>query len=104
MSVNQMGFTMQLALWCAAIHAIIFVFFVIYLHGISDGQSQMLWMLFLVIDFPVSLLVWYGYDFLPENANTIRFYLPYFVHGILGTLWWYYFPSGLVHLIKKMVR
>ena len=61
-------------------------------------------MLFLVMDFPVSLLVWYGYDFFPENANAIRFYLPYFVHGILGTLWWYYFPRGLAHLIKKMAR
>lgn len=92
----------------AVTHLSIFFLFVWYLNfEIDDGQSQLLWVIFLVLDFPISLLVWYGYDLNFPGVgflNSLKEALPYFVHGVLGTVWWYMFPQLISKLFSSVVR
>jgi len=76
----------------AAIHLIVFFWFIYYLSELSgrDGQSQLLWIYWLVIDFPVSLIV-----ILLFAVDVTSHYMLYFVHGILGTIWWFFVPTVL---------
>lgn len=79
----------------AVIHLTAFILFIIYLHLSIDGQVRLLWTIWLPVDFPVSLLVAAGFDVIPPNdqmGSLIRTWLPYFVHGVLGTTWWFFVP------------
>jgi hypothetical protein len=82
----------------AAIHLIMFFWFLYYLDGLSsrDGQGPLLWVYWLVIDFPVSLLV-----ILLFAVDITSHYMLYFVHGILGTIWWFYLPTALYKGFKR---
>lgn len=92
----------------ALIHVLLFVFFVGYMHLIvRDGQAQLLWIIFLVIDFPISLSVLVAYDLLPQGselANMARYSTPYIVHGIIGPIWWYLLPQIISYLFRKIVN
>ena len=66
---------------------------------ISDGQAPMLWAVFAIIDFPVSLLYmciphsygsWVGS--LPNSIFTQMLYVLNLIHGLIGTVWWYFLP------------
>jgi len=77
----------------AIMHLLAFVLFVYYLFEISgrDGQSQLYWAIWLILDFPVSLIIVVSFwlDFYSYG-------LLYFTHGIMGTVFWYFigqFPS-----------
>ena len=74
-----------------------------------DGEAVMAWLLFISIDFPVSLgmqpvghLV-YSFDFnaLDNQGNYSiyrdidNFWFPALYCGIFGTIWWYYLPQIL---------
>jgi hypothetical protein len=78
----------------ATIHVFLFICFVFYINfGTKDGQSRLLWALWLPIDFPISLIVLKGFHLISGESNymsQIRIWLPWFVHGILGPIWWFY--------------
>jgi hypothetical protein len=95
-------FSEKLGLVLAAIHISIFVVFIVYLLSVMsrDGQAQLLWMIWIPIDFPISLLVPVTLSLVSDKMLatskwlTIALsYLPYFVHGVLGTVWWYLLPK-----------
>jgi len=74
----------------AAIHLVMFFWFLSYLGDLSgrDGQGPLLWVYWLAIDFPVSLLV-----ILLFAVDVTSHYMLYFVHGVLGTIWWFFVPT-----------
>jgi len=92
------------------IHIVAFILFVFYMHSSSDGQARLLWVLWLPIDFPVSLFVTYGFDVIPSDSEVgafVRRWLPYFVHGVFGAIWWYFIPvfiSMFNDKIKKSIK
>ena len=83
----------------SVVHLIMFFWFISYLNDLSgyDGQGSLLWIYWLVIDFPVSLLV-----VLSFAVDVTSHYLLYFVHGILGTIWWFYVPTLFYKGLKKI--
>jgi len=92
----------------ALMHVIIFVLFLIYLSSVydRDGQAILLWAYWLILDFPVSLLLLLGWDLMGSSETQImiflRYYLPHFVHGVLGTIWWLYLPSFIQKIWWKL--
>ena len=98
----------KIGLILALVHVLLFVLFIGYMHlVVRDGQSQLLWIIFLVIDFPISLFVLVAYDLLPqelESVNLARFITPYIVHGIIGPIWWYFMPQIIGYIYKRTVN
>lgn len=99
----------RIGLFLAGLHLLLFVGFLLWVRSTSsqDGQSELLWLLWIPIDFPWSLVVPLlspaaGDNLISPTTPGIRgvlYYLPHFVHGIVGTIWWYFLPSlvGLVY-------
>jgi hypothetical protein len=65
----------------------------------GDDPTTWLWMLWGVIDFPVTLVVFLLWGILfgvvPEtssNFHQLHQAVPMLVHGIGGTVWWYFIP------------
>ena len=54
----------------------------------GDGQGVFLWIVWLVIDFPVSLIVIFSFF-----TDSYSLDLMYFTHGVLGTVLWYFIGS-----------
>lgn len=88
----------KIGLLFSVIHLMLVVFFVYYLKYISakDGQGQLMWAYWLIIDFPISLLV-----LLSFLLNVTSHYMLYFVHGVLGTICWFYWPVIISNLYAK---
>lgn len=81
---NSIGF--------ALFHATVFAGFFIFMHGQTDvAQHQLYWIFWLIIDFPISLIVVLAFT-LGAGDNQLL----YFVHGVLGTVWWYFLPKVLL--------
>lgn len=66
-----------------------------------DAQWQLIWIPFLVADFPVSLLIplmWYLFPTAHLSFGSYPvseaqgFIFPVVVHGIIGSLWWFLIP------------
>jgi len=91
----------------AGTHFFLFVASVAYVYTSSTGQSSLIWVVWAIVDFPISLLyvvsaapysAWLetlGYDFLQHLL-----YLPHLLHGLIGTIWWYLLPR-LVMLKRR---
>jgi len=75
------------------IHFSIFIYF--YLAASSHhAQWQLSWIPLSIIDFPVSVFL------LPLSSITSNLNLSaFFIHGILGTLWWYWISSRILNKI-----
>ena len=91
----------RLGLMLAAMHVALFLGSVIYVYTAVQGQASLIWVVWAVIDFPVSLLYmviaepysrWLGT--LSNDGAPLQhvMYLPHVIHGVLGTLWWYQLP------------
>ncbi len=60
------------------------------------------WAIWAFIDFPISLLYipllqsgwWRWVDSVSASSTILQYllYPPYLIHGILGTIWWFYLP------------
>ena len=93
----------------SGIHLLMFSLFAIYL-AFGDGQARLLWALWLPIDFPVSYAVIVGLERIPDTLPAgafLRTWLPHIVHGIFGTIWWFYLPTLVAMLFSwlgKMAR
>ena len=90
----------------AAVHIIVFVFFVGYLFTSSEGQDRLLWALWLPLDFPVSLFVTIGFDHISPSSQyggLVRTWLPYIVHGLLGPIWWFFIPVILANIFNRLL-
>lgn len=74
-----------------------------------DAQWQLIWVFFLPIDFPFSLLVYYSSAFIPDGLiaglrypiSDIRgFIWPSIIHGILGPIWYFFIPLVISNFIN----
>jgi hypothetical protein len=102
-----MSLTKKFGVGFALIHLLLFFLFVLYLYLSTEGQARLLWALWLPIDFPVSLIVIVGFDLIPSDGHFggfIRTWLPYFVHGVLGTIWWFFIPVLLGNAFKLLKK
>jgi hypothetical protein len=98
----------------ASCHALIFLVvagFVV--HWSSDAQWQLGWLVFLKVDFPVSLVtiplfLWcpqVSLPWVPYPYSELKgFILPTLIYGILGTFWYYMLPFVLFFLVRKLRR
>jgi threonine/homoserine/homoserine lactone efflux protein len=92
----------KIGLYCACLHCLAFVATVLYIHHSTDPQASLLWGIFAIIDFPVSLIYFVagnaysqwlaGFE---QSFFVHIFYLPHLIHGLMGTIWWYFLPRLL---------
>jgi hypothetical protein len=84
----------------AFLHAVLFllVFFVVI--NSEEAQIQLLYIPFMILDLPISLLYWFDIEKLKAVLESVGhpwlakfFYGPLLIDGILGTIWWYYVPK-----------
>lgn len=78
------------------LHTAAFLALVLYIYKSRDPQAPLLWGIFAVIDFPLSLLYLFAGLLKSHGVGSSEFvYLPYLIHGLLGAVWWYFFPKLL---------
>ena len=101
----------KICLAAAILHLIIFFWIVLYVYFSNDGQASMVWIIFFIIDFPVSLVYLFAgamysqwFDGLDGTMFAQILYLPHFIHGILGTIWWYFLPKILMRTLTYLRR
>ena len=89
----------KLGLGCAVVHLAAFAVTVAYVAHSRDGQAPMVWVLFGLLDFPISLLYFtfreaYSQFVHTVGSETLRqlLYLPHLIHGVLATIWWFFLP------------
>lgn len=73
----------------------------------QDPDKYMAWILIFLLDFPVSLLL-ILLQYLPDisllgipKVELVNYWLPFFYFGLVGTVWWYYFPILVCGAFKK---
>ena len=92
----------------AIVHFTLFVMFSIEMNfGSQDAMAGMLWGLWKTLDFPVSLLAFYGFIPAPIEWSfpiLVEFIYPYFVHGVLGTIWWFSVPVMIGIIFNKLLN
>jgi len=80
-------------------HLALFIGFSIVINlGTQDAASGLLWGIWKTVDFPVSLLAFYGFVPVPLEWTVkavVLFVYPYVVHGVLGTFWWFLIPVAI---------
>ena len=102
-----MSLAKKIGIGFAVSHLAAFILFALYLHLSSEGQARLLWALWLPLDFPISLAVTKGYDLISADSQPGRFvrtWLPYFVHGVLGTIWWLFIPIAIGGTFNKLLN
>lgn len=102
-----MSVAMKFGAGFAMVHLTVFVLFVIYLQLSTEGQARLLWALWLPLDFPASLLVVFGLDLISYDSQFGSFvgtWLPYFVHGVLGTIWWFFIPIVVGKIFNRLLK
>ena len=89
--------TRKLGAVLAIIHLVAFVWLALYVRSLSDPQAPLLLAVFVIVDFPVSM-IYFLVAKLHLNFADLRnpvfefLYPPYLIHGLLGTIWWYFLP------------
>jgi hypothetical protein len=78
-----------------------------------DALWQLAWLIFAVIDFPVSLLALLTQKIVPDcyfrslpyPIGKLRdFIVPAFFYGVLGTLWYFFIPVAVSSIMNKGKR
>lgn len=81
----------------AALHLLI-IFVSLSIASFNEGWNFLfVWGLWFLIDLPISIFNFLLFDALNSLKNNFPslkwlFYPPYFIHGVLGTIWWFYLP------------
>jgi hypothetical protein len=91
----------KIGIFLSSTHLIAIIAFILYLRFLPnpDGQETLMWAYWLIIDFPISLLVLLF--FLLNVTSHIMLYL---VHGIIGTIWWFFVPVIINSLYTKFTN
>jgi hypothetical protein len=99
MSIKKLPLVLALA------HLFLFIGTLIYTLAAQDSEASMIWYFFYFIDFPVSLLYLLGQVLYIANGIPVlewMLYPPYVIHGILGTVWWFYVGRFALKLLLKL--
>ena len=83
-------------------HGVGFITVMIYVNRLADPQAPLLWVKFAIVDWPISLIYYcfgegYGrwLDSFGQSVFAQLLYPPHLIHGLLGTVWWYWLPRLL---------
>lgn len=90
------------------------VWLAIYISTTTDGQGPLLWGIFAVIDFPVTLLYSFASD-IQSALDVVRlrfdsrlvnevFSFPFIVHALIGSVWWGILGEVIGRLIALVKR
>jgi hypothetical protein len=87
----------KIGLYLTILHCIGFVITAVYIYFSTDPWASLMWMVFAIIDFPVSLLYYFYFHFNIDTENlplffAVLLYPPHIIHGLIGGIWWYYLP------------
>lgn len=91
-----------------ALHLIVFI---LVAYSFQPNDLPWIWMVFFPIDFPFSLLtigglyamqdLWGDVVWAEHWKHVIYNYWPFFVHGVIGSLWWGSIPILVGRVIAK---
>ncbi|MBB6523792.1 hypothetical protein HNR48_004107 [Pseudoteredinibacter isoporae] len=84
-----------------SVHTILYVF-VLHANIVKATDAEMTWLIFMLIDFPVSLGVLTPILHVEGSPEWNNLYLPALYFGVLGSLWWYYLPTLFSKLIDGL--
>jgi hypothetical protein len=85
----------------ATVHLLGVLLTIWYAAASTDGQAPLVWAIWAIIDFPLSLaylLLGPPYAQWTQTLSSDRpglaqfVYLPHLLHGVLGTVWWFFVP------------
>jgi len=104
--------TRKTRLIIAGCHFTAFLLLAAYIQLSGNSWAGILWVIFAAIDFPVSLAylldagTWYPQWFnnLGDSMLAQIAYLPHFIHGFLGTIWWYLLPKIFATVLEYFRR
>ena len=98
----------------AILHLSALLAFLIYVHSDAAEKSQtaFYWLIWFPIDFPWSLLNLVPRWVMPDGADGVlgiaRYRLVEYwhivVHGVAGTVWWYYLPTLVMAVVRRKAR
>jgi hypothetical protein len=108
---NASKSSLKIGLLLFGVHLIL-AWWVILSLGLSgpDAQWQLVWIYFLPLDFPFSLLVYFSNNLFPDwSVGFLRypmsdfrgFVLPSVVHGIIGPIWYFAVPVSISAMLGK---
>jgi len=101
----------RLGVLLALLHAGILVGFLVYIHSdaAERSQSALYWLAWFPVDLPWSFL-----NFLPQWVTPVGVeavlgiplyslaeYWHVFVHGVIGTAWWYFLPRIVATFMRR---
>lgn len=97
--------TVSLGLWLAVFHFVAFLLSAMLAQMGQGWAGVYVWPVWLLIDFPLSLLhllmfqgkvdLWVQEMSARSSPLSYFLYAPYFIHGVLGTIWWAFLPKLL---------
>ena len=88
----------KIGICLAILHCVGFVVAFSYIALSTDPQAPLVWLVFAIVDFPISLLYYLAGGLYSTIVKTLPSFLaqilypPHVIHGLLGTIWWYYLP------------
>lgn len=91
----------DLGAFLALVHLVAFLATAVFTIKSSIEQVSLMWLVWFPIDLPWSLFYWIAgesYSIWVERLSGKSmvlgyiFYAPYLIHGVIGTIWWYYLP------------
>lgn len=89
----------------ASLHLVFFIYIVYMILSGSESSWPMIWWVFNIVDFPVSLGIYIFalFDF-PGGSSPLKdirnFWVPAVYFGIVGTVWWYFVATNWSKFIK----
>jgi len=97
-----------IGVFLSVVHFVLFALFSITMNiGSQDAMAGMLWGVWKSIDFPISLFAYYGFVPTPMEWNSVYFVIfiyPYIVHGIFGTVWWFFIPMIIGNVFNSLLN
>jgi hypothetical protein len=108
MNLSRFSMASRVGAIAACVHLVAFIVTLLQIARSSDGQASLAWMKWwwLVVDFPFTLLHLVSREAYSNWLNTLggvfgqMLYLPHLIHGVFGTIWWYFLPR--VFLPKRL--
>jgi hypothetical protein len=92
-----------LGVWLAMVHLFAFSLSFAYVQSSVGWQSVWIWLFWMPVDFPWSLLHLVAYqkdvahwlDATSAQSSFLSYalYPPYIIHGFIGTIWWGFLPT-----------
>lgn len=102
-------FITRIPILLASLHLLVFAMTVVYVYASTDPQASLVWVLWSIPDFPISLLYYVMpafsasiHTFVPRDSPAdYLLYGPHLIHGVFGTVWWYLIGKGISMIVLR---